>query len=633
MKRILLRSIIAFIAFLALVANMDTSFAENSSDPAPVLVPTTPNGKKVLFDNSHGQTAGQSDWVINGAFSDFANALVAEDYYVKEHRSANPLTLQDLQGYDVFVIPEAQIPFKKSEQEAIATFAEQGGGVFFIADHYNADRNLNRWDSNEVMNGWRRGAFNNPTKGMSQDEIAAMAGVESSDWLSEEFGVRFRFNAVDNTVANMIVPATESFGITTGINEVSIHAGSTLAITNPSLAKGIVYLPNGLTSAANKWNSAVDQGVYFGGGINEGPFVAIGKKALGKSAFIGDSSPVEDDTPKYLNEENGSTKRTYSGFTEKDNGELLVKVVDWLAQKEVYTDFTSTSITLDQTSPILPLETTELSTETQAEPWRAPAANYKWYDTSTFKKGSYGANTNTPPFPSAQYSVNTPSTIPLEGIPFPVEIVLNQLTPNSQVTNAQVQVYLPGGQSISQVQATDGTWPTNYGYGSTGTLTADSTGQARKTIMMRLNPSTTANEATIRLRLGSGNNVVTKTVSLSALTDPYIVLTPKSLSKNGDPFPIQVVLNGLTPNSQVLNGQIQVYLAGGQSISKVQGTDGSWPANFGYGDIGALTADENGRATKTIYLRLNPSVSSTTANLRLRLGSGNNVLTNTVDLD
>ncbi|WP_234447776.1 DNA-binding protein [Viridibacillus soli] len=632
MKKFLLRSIVTFLALFAFMANVDISFAENSSDPAPILVPTTPNGKKVLFDNSHGQTAGQADWVINGAFSDFANALVAEDYYVKEHRSANPLTLQDLQGYDVFVIPEAQIPFKQSEQEAIATFAKQGGGVFFIADHYNADRNLNRWDSNEVMNGWRRGAFNNPTKGMSQSEIAAMTGVESSDWLSDEFGVRFRFNAVDNTEANMIVPAAESFGITTGINAISIHAGSTLAITKPSLAKGIVYLPNGLTSAANKWNSAVDQGVYFGGGINEGPFVAIGKKELGKSAFIGDSSPVEDNTPKYLNEENGGAKRTYSGFTEKDNGKLLVKVVKWLAQKETYTDFTTSAITLDQASPILPLETTELSTETQAEPWRAPATNYKWYDPSTFKQGSYGASTNTPPIPSDQYSVNTPSTLPLEGIPFPVEIVLNQLTPYSQVTNAQIQVYLSGGQSISQVQASDGTWPTSYGYGNVGTLTADSNGQIRKTIMMRLNPTITAQEATIRLRLGSGNNVVTQSVALSALTDPYVVLAPKSLPKNGYSFPIQVVLNGLTPHSQVTNGQIQVYIEGGQSISQVQSPDGTWPTNYGYSDVGTLTANENGRAMKTIYLRLNPSVTNTSANLRLRLGSGNNVLTNTVEL-
>ncbi|MGE7838318.1 hypothetical protein [Viridibacillus arvi] len=43
MKRFLLRSIVAFIALLALVANMDISFAENSSDPAPALVPSTPN--------------------------------------------------------------------------------------------------------------------------------------------------------------------------------------------------------------------------------------------------------------------------------------------------------------------------------------------------------------------------------------------------------------------------------------------------------------------------------------------------------------------------------------------------------------------------------------------------------------
>lgn len=201
------------------------------------------NGYSVLFDNSHGQTAGQADWVIDGAFSDFAEGLTAEGYTVEEFRSDAPLTLNDLINYDVFVIPEAQIPFTASEQEAIATFAELGGGVFFIADHYNADRNLNRWDSNEIMNGWRRGAYNNPTLGMSSAEANALNGVESSTWLSDEFGVEFRYNSIDNTVANQVVSTSESFGITAGVSEVSIHAGSTLAITNPNLAKGIVYLP------------------------------------------------------------------------------------------------------------------------------------------------------------------------------------------------------------------------------------------------------------------------------------------------------------------------------------------------------------------------------------------------------
>ena len=35
---------------------------------------------------------------------------------------------------------------------------------------------------------------------------------------------------------------------------------------------------------------AVDQDIYNGGGINEGPYVAISKSAKVKAAFIGDSS-------------------------------------------------------------------------------------------------------------------------------------------------------------------------------------------------------------------------------------------------------------------------------------------------------------------------------------------------------
>ena len=66
-------------------------------------------------------------------------------------------------------------------------YVKNGGSIFFIADHYNADRNKNRWDSSEVFNGYRRGAWDNPAKGMSNEEAnsQAMQGVESSDWLSD----------------------------------------------------------------------------------------------------------------------------------------------------------------------------------------------------------------------------------------------------------------------------------------------------------------------------------------------------------------------------------------------------------------------------------------------------------------
>ena len=41
------------------------ALAENHTDPAPYIEPTSSNGYRVLFDNTHGQTAGAADWVID----------------------------------------------------------------------------------------------------------------------------------------------------------------------------------------------------------------------------------------------------------------------------------------------------------------------------------------------------------------------------------------------------------------------------------------------------------------------------------------------------------------------------------------------------------------------------------------
>ncbi|MET3193833.1 hypothetical protein ABID96_000801 [Bacillus sp. OAE603] len=374
--------------------------AENSSDPAPQLQPIgTANGKKILFDNTHGQTAGAADWVLDGGFSDFANALANKGYYAKELRKNSPITYEDLQGYNVFIIGEANIPYKTSEQAAMIQYVQNGGSIFFIGDHYNADRNKNRWDASEVFNGYRRGAYSNPTKGMGTEEAisAAMQGVTGSDWLSDNFGIRFRYNAIGDVTANDIVAPSQAFGITTGVSTVAMHAGSTLAITNPNKAKGIVYLPT--TSAA--WGNAVDQGVYNGGGRAEGPYAAVSKLGLGKAAFIGDSSPVEDATPKYLREETGTSKTTYDGFKEQNDGTLLVNIIDWLSKQESYTALSQVSgLQLDQATSLLAIETPQTSTEPEAEPWAAPAAGYKWYDSTTFKSGSYGYGAGGPVQPA-----------------------------------------------------------------------------------------------------------------------------------------------------------------------------------------------------------------------------------------
>ncbi|WP_442956196.1 DUF5689 domain-containing protein [Paenibacillus sp. USHLN196] len=514
MRGVFLKSLLALSMALPLqigLWNGDASVhAEGPTDPAPFIQAKVVNqnaGKKVLFDNSHGQTAGAADWVIDGGFSDFGNALANDGYYVKELRKTTPFTYDDLKEYNVFVIAEPQIPFKTSEQAALKQYVETGGSIFFVGDHYNADRNKNRWDGSEVINGYRRGAFEDPTKGMSTDErnSEAMQNVTGSDWLSDNFGVRFRYNALGDINANIVVPADQAFGITEGVSAVAMHAGSTLAITDPEKAKGIVYLPK--TNA--KWNNAVDQGVYNGGGIEEGPYVAVSKLGAGKAAFIGDSSPVEDASPKYLREETGTRKTTYDGFKEADDAVLLVNTVNWLATQENYTSLTEVNgLELDTATALLPFEEPAASTEPQAEPWSAPAAGYKWYDRSTFKAGSYGGPASSA---NAAYSFVKQDTLP-NAEDFQVRVVVENMPPNTTVSGYSAGIYLTGGTQVAMIQNESGTWPTSYGYSSTFSVTSDSKGRAIKDLNVRIKPGTTG-AASLRLRL-NGSNLITNAVTV-----------------------------------------------------------------------------------------------------------------------
>ncbi|SET24490.1 chitinase N-terminal domain-containing protein [Paenibacillus sp. NFR01] len=535
-------------------------FAEGPADPAPYIEAKVVNehaGQKILFDNTHEQTAGAADWVIDGAFSDFGNALAQEGYYVKELRKTTPITLSDLSGYDVFIVAESNVPYKASEQQAMADYVENGGSIFFIGDHYNADRNKNRWDGSEVFNGYRRGAWDNPAKGMSTEEAAssAMQGVVSSDWLADEFGVRFRYNALGDINASNIVAPSQAFGITTGVSAVAMHAGSTLAILDPTRAKGIVYLPQ--TNEA--WANAVDQGVYNGGGVAEGPFVAVAKKGAGKAAFIGDSSPVEDATPKYLREDTGAKKTTYDGFKEVDDGKLLVNTVDWLAEQESYTDFTQVSgLTLDQPTALLSFEDPALSTEPQPEPWAEPNAGYKWYDRSTFKAGSYGGPAATA---AAAYNFTHQAVLP-NAQDFQIRVSADNLPSGTTVSGFQVGIYqVSGGAQIAKIQNSDGTWPASYGYSTSFSLTADIKGHAYKDLTVRIKPDTTA-ASNLRLRQNS-TNLKTESVTLGnvpaeplpAEEDPIPAVTSIGEARAKAPGTLVTLEGTVTTEPGIFGGQ------------------------------------------------------------------------------
>ncbi|SDK27434.1 DUF5689 domain-containing protein [Sediminibacillus albus] len=538
--------------------------------PAPVIEPAVVNDNndtKVLFDNTHGQTAGAADWVINGAFSDFGQAIAGEGYYVKELRQTTPITYEDLSDYQVFVIPEANIPYKDSEQDAILNFVENGGSVFYIADHYNADRNLNRWDSAEIFNDYRRGAFDDPDKGFREDEInaEAMQGVSNSDWLSDHFGVRFRFNAIGDGVANDITAPNESFGVTEGVEGVAFHAGATIAITDPSKAKGLVYVPEGVSS----WGPAVDQGVYNGGGRDEGAFVAISKVGQGKAAFIGDSSPVEDRTPVYLREDNGNTKTTYDGFKEADDGVLLTNLINWLAEQEDYQNLEGQGIELDQPTELHDFEIPENSTEPETEPWNNPPSGYKWYDRTTFQPGSYGSEEEAV---NPTYSLVYQDTLPGDMQEFQIRLTGEQLERFSTTSDFRLGIYLDGGTQVGQFSLDGEHWTSNYGYSDYFELTADDQGTASETLFVRIKAGVSG-EANLRVKKGSAN-LITETVTI----DPDV--EPEELPEEDTPE---------LPEASAIN--LIRQMEDGQQVS-AQGTIVSEPGL--YGAQGFYLQDETG---------------------------------------
>ncbi|QUI23468.1 hypothetical protein HZI73_14760 [Vallitalea pronyensis] len=501
-------------------SHASTPYTWNNVIPEKTPLPANDNGKLVLFDTSHGGTEGSADWVIDGAFSSFADALVAEGYTVREYRGIDKnndgairfyddrqpslvalnecvITYAGISQADVFVMAEPNRPLKTSEYDALMQFVNAGKGIYFIADHYNADRNLNTWDATEVFNGYNRSTDATYNLG---GEYGDMRNPQDANlgWLSENFGIRFRFNAIDcKSGVSDVRPASQTEGITQGVDPILMAGGATLSIVDGSKAKGLVYLSS--SDNATKWSYAADTGLYFGGEA-EGPYVAISKPSTGKAAFIGDSSPVEDDTPKYLRQTDGTTKKTWPGWHDTGHAATLsVNIVNWLATPESYVGFDGVTHTAGTVTPnpMIDIE----KAEQQPEPWSNPSGGYDPWNTDTFAAGSFGA-----PLPSDGTPPNTatfalyPSYV-YENEPFAVAITGNATAP-------AFGAYLDGGSQQGQLLL-GGSW-TSSGYNNVPT--------PLPTAVTARIVSVASPPVKIRLK-ASGNTADTKTVT--GLTTGY----------------------------------------------------------------------------------------------------------------
>lgn len=391
-------------------AKAEADYKWNNLIPQKVPFAEKSNGKLVLFDNSHGETAGDADWVIDGGFSEFSDDLVSLGYTVREYRGIDKngdgiiryyddrqavnvgkneavITYDAIKEADVFVMAEPNRPLTKSEYAALKRFVDSGKGLYLIGDHYNSDRNFNTWDSTEIYNGYNRSTNMKYNMGGIYGDMRNPQDA-SKGWLSENFGLRFRFNAIDCKAGVSGIKSTSySEGITSGVQPVLMAAGSTLAITNPDIAKGILYFSD--SDKPSGWPNAADAGMYSGG-ENEGAFVAISKPSKGKAAFIGDSSPLEGRTAKYKREDNGQTKKMHNAYNKARNAaKLSVNIINWLAVSEDYVGFDGITHAKGIATPV-PMADIEKD-EQKPEPWMQPCEGYDCWNTDTFEFGSYNA--------------------------------------------------------------------------------------------------------------------------------------------------------------------------------------------------------------------------------------------------
>ena len=268
-----------------------TSYGEDKT-----FVTLSSSAKVVLFDDTKDETAGNADWVIDGAYSDWADALRNEGYVV-ESLDSGPITSSALSDVDVFVIPEPQDEFSNGEITAIKNFVNNGGGLILIADHSGSDRNNNGHDSPHIYN---------------------------NNFNVSDFGFKFNLDNFSqhpiNNVNHTVYPA-----LTDGVSSIGEWGASTVNITDGNKAKGVIF--------SNDNSKTIVVGAEYGSG---------------RVAAIGDSSPFDDGSGHPGN-------HLYDGWDEYDDSTLGIDMVNWCAKltsspsvsTSSATNITSTSATLN----------------------------------------------------------------------------------------------------------------------------------------------------------------------------------------------------------------------------------------------------------------------------------------------
>ena len=278
--------------------------------------------KKFLFDATHGETAGNADWVIDedgsvpqriptpaqsavtvttpetywtGAISSWGIELAKQGHTVETLPAGSNITYgnatnpQDLSNYDVFVVDEPNNVFTAAQKAAILNFVNNGGGLFMVSDHTGSDRDSDGWDSPAI---WNDLMTNNTVQinpfGFSID-LADFSDISS--------------NVLTNASSSTILTGSQGT-----VTQMEFNNGTTTTI-NPALnpnVKGLIWK----TSATQNNNNIMSLSSTYG---------------TGRMFFVGDSSPIDDGT--------GAPGNTlFTGWSSYSHKKLFMNASIWLAK-------------------------------------------------------------------------------------------------------------------------------------------------------------------------------------------------------------------------------------------------------------------------------------------------------------
>ncbi len=208
---------------------------------------TGANAANVIYDDTHGQTAGNADWIPAGAYSEMVDMLKANGFKIdclSKVTSGRAFTAEILKDYDGLILAEPNNPYSKAECDLIVDFVKNGGGLFIVGDHGDADRDNDGWDAVRALNEF-----------------------------CPKFGFKFKGNMVyEAPVAGTI---NQEHPAMFGFKSVGIWAGSTFDIVEAEGAKAVGLIDSRIAKT---------------------PYMVAAEAGSGRVFAIGDSSPFDDGT-------------------------------------------------------------------------------------------------------------------------------------------------------------------------------------------------------------------------------------------------------------------------------------------------------------------------------------------------